>query len=73
MRLPTQRGPSTKLIGLHEDAPNALETTLNALADLPVTSTGYTGKRVKAMRDGEVWPMDELLEEGFEVFDWDGR
>lgn len=71
-RPPTERAPSAKVRARHTQEPLAIETVLNALNDLPVTSTGYIGRRTKAIRPGVVWEMGELIEEGFEVLDWDG-
>lgn len=69
---PTARKPAAKLLKKHAEEPLAIETLLNALNDLPITSTGYIGRRTKAIRQGAPWTLKELLEDGFDVFDWDG-
>ncbi|KAF7972627.1 hypothetical protein HWV62_17376 [Athelia sp. TMB] len=69
---PTARAPHEKLLNKRKEAPMAIETALNALSDLPLTSTGYIGRRTKAIRPGEVWELQELKDDGFEVYDWDG-
>ncbi|KAF7969169.1 hypothetical protein HWV62_28176 [Athelia sp. TMB] len=71
-RPPTNRAPKAKVLNNHGITPLAIETTLNALNDLPVTSTGYIGRRTKAILQGCAWTLNELLAEGFEVVDWDG-
>ncbi|KAF7968024.1 hypothetical protein HWV62_32154 [Athelia sp. TMB] len=69
---PTERVPSQKLMAAHKAPPATVETALNALSDLPVASTGYTGLHLSAIEEGEVWSTSRLVEEGFEEFDWDG-
>ncbi|KAF7975995.1 hypothetical protein HWV62_8160 [Athelia sp. TMB] len=69
---PDARQPTEKILKKHADVPLAIETLLNMLDDLPLTSTGYIGRRTKSIRQGAPWTMQELIDDGFEVFDWDG-
>lgn len=42
-----------------------------ALPPEPAVSTGYTGKRVDAIRHRHIWGLDELKQRGFRVVEWD--
>lgn len=70
---PTERTPGGHLIKLHEASPEVLEAALAILNGLPVTTTVYTGKRVPALKEGQVWTKADLDEAGFHEFHWDGR
>lgn len=69
---PTARAPHPHLVKLHEATPDVLEAALAILKGMPVTSTVYTGKRVPALKEGQVWTREELDEAGFDEFYWDG-
>lgn len=46
---------------------------MNPPVDLPVVSTGFTGKPLQALKPYEHWTVDELKSEGFEEVIWDGK
>jgi hypothetical protein len=49
-----------------------LPTEIQPLHDFSVTSTAFTAKKVGALQEAEVWTLDKLLANGFELFKWDG-
>lgn len=69
---PTERVPHAHLVKLHDATPEVLEAALAILKGMPVTTTVYTGKRVAALKEGQVWTREELDDAGFEEFHWDG-
>jgi hypothetical protein len=71
---PTAKLPSYKdILEKLQNIPAFMPTSLAPLDHFPVVSTGYTGDLVEPIRRGGLWNVDELLEMGFEVFEWDGR
>jgi hypothetical protein len=56
------------------DPPQPIPTGIRPLSHFPVVSTGYTGdKDVEPIREKHIWTLEELVEMGLEVFEWDGR
>jgi hypothetical protein len=54
--------------------PHAIATDMRPLVDFPVTSTGYTGNsQSRSTSDKHIWTLKELIQEGLDVFEWDGR
>jgi hypothetical protein len=68
---PTERKPRFPR-GLN--LPQPIASGIRPLSRFPVVSTGYTGdKGVKPILEGHMWTLEELVEAGLEVVEWDGR
>jgi hypothetical protein len=69
--LPTEYTPHfPKGLGL----PRPIASHIKPLSDFPVASTGYTGSpHTSSISEKHIWTLKELIEEGLDVFEWDGR
>jgi hypothetical protein len=68
---PTERKPHFPR-GL--DLSQPITSGIRPLSHFPVVSTGYTGdKGVKPILEEHMWTLEELVEAGLEVVEWDGQ
>jgi hypothetical protein len=69
--LPTDKRPNFPK-GLSLPCP--IVTQIRPLSDFSVVSTGYTGKsNAQPILEKHIWTLNELIEKGLGVFEWDGR
>lgn len=66
---PTERHARKK----EREAPDTITTPLDCAADLPVASTGFTGKCEPSLKPGAHWTIEELRDLGYEEIAWDGK
>ena len=67
--LPTERHARKK----EWPAPAKVTTSLDCPNDLPVETTGFSGKNLGSWRPGAHWTIKELRDLGYEEIAWDGR
>lgn len=65
-------GPTSKCPPTFRGVPSPFVTQLPGLSTMPVTSTGFTGKRLGSLREKHLWKLSELKSLGMAVVPWDG-
>lgn len=66
------RGPTGLRSSTFRELPLPLITELASLAEMQVTSTGFTGKRLLSLKEKHLWKLDEVERDDMEVVHWDG-